>query len=93
VAADVAAQIAAGQHAICGVMMESNLLDGAQGYLTRPLAHGRSVTDPCLAWEKTLPVLRQLAAAVRSRRSRTKHLPRPSLDSSDFAQPALLVTD
>jgi 3-deoxy-7-phosphoheptulonate synthase len=93
VAADVAAQVAAGQHAICGVMLESNLLDGAQGYRMRPLTYGRSVTDPCLAWEKTLPVLGQLAAAVRARRSRTRHLPRPSLNSSDFAQSALLVTD
>jgi 3-deoxy-7-phosphoheptulonate synthase len=74
-------------------MLESFLLDGAQSYRTRPLAYGRSVTDPCLAWEKTLPVLGQLAAAVRARRSRARHLPRPSLDSLDSAQPALLVTD
>ena len=74
-------------------MLESYLLDGAQGYRTRPLVYGRSVTDPCLAWEKTLPVLGQLAAAVRSRRSRTRHPPQPSSASSDFAQPALLVTD
>ena len=31
VAADVAAQVAAGQRAICGVMLESYLLDGAPG--------------------------------------------------------------
>jgi 3-deoxy-7-phosphoheptulonate synthase len=93
VAADVAAQIAAGQHAICGVMMESYLLDGAQSYRTRPLAYGRSVTDPCLAWEKTLPVLGQLAAAVRARCARTKNLPQPSSPSPNFVQPALLVTD
>jgi len=93
VAADVAAQVAAGQQAICGVMLESNLLDGAQNYRTRPLVYGRSVTDPCLAWEKTLPVFGQLAAAVRARRSRTGHPPQPSSDSSDFAPHALTVTD
>jgi 3-deoxy-7-phosphoheptulonate synthase len=93
VAADVAAQVAAGQQAICGVMLESNLLDGAQGYRTRPLVYGRSVTDPCLAWEKTLPVFGLLAAAVRMRRSRTRHPPQPSSDSSDFAPHALIVTD
>ena len=91
VAADVAAQVAAGRHAICGVMLESNLLDGAQGYRTRPLVYGRSVTDPCLAWEKTLPVLGQLAAAVEARRSRTRYPPRPSLDFLGSTQPALLV--
>jgi 3-deoxy-7-phosphoheptulonate synthase len=70
VAADLAAQIAAGERAICGVMLESNLLDGAQDYRTRPLVYGRSVTDACLSWEQTLPVLAALAAAVRSRRKR-----------------------
>jgi 3-deoxy-D-arabino-heptulosonate 7-phosphate (DAHP) synthase len=77
--------------AICGVMLESNLLDGAQSHRTTPLVYGRSVTDPCLAWKKTLPVLAQLASAVRARRSRTRR-PRPSLDPSDSAPLALLVT-
>ena len=36
VAAQIAAQLAAGERAICGVMIESNLLDGAQDY--RPAA-------------------------------------------------------
>jgi 3-deoxy-7-phosphoheptulonate synthase len=70
IAADLAAQIAAGERAICGVMLESNLLGGAQDYRTRPLVYGRSVTDACLAWEQTLPVLAQLATAVRARRKR-----------------------
>jgi 3-deoxy-7-phosphoheptulonate synthase len=69
VAAEVAAQIAGGQRAICGVMLESNLLGGAQDYRTRPLTYGRSVTDSCLEWEKTVPVLAQLAGAVRARRA------------------------
>ena len=92
VAADIAAQVASGQRAICGVMLESNLAAGAQDFRTRPLAHGRSVTDSCLAWKKTLPVLTQLAAAVRMRRSRTGHRPQSPLDTLDSAQPALLVT-
>ena len=69
VAADLAAQIAAGERAICGVMLESNLLGGAQDYRARPLIYGRSITDPCLAFEKTIPVLDHLAAAVRARRA------------------------
>ena len=68
VAADVAAQVAAGSDAICGVMLESNLVGGAQDVRIRPLAYGCSITDPCLAWEDTLPVLARLAAAVQARR-------------------------
>jgi 3-deoxy-7-phosphoheptulonate synthase len=68
VAADLAAQIAAGERAISSVMIESNLLGGAQDYQAAPLVYGRSVTDACLAWEETLPVFETLAAAVRARR-------------------------
>ncbi len=69
VAADLAAQLAAGERAIAAVMLESNLVGGAQDFAARPLVHGRSVTDACLAWEQTLPVLDTLAAAVRRRRA------------------------
>ena len=68
VAAEVAAQIAGGDRAIAAVMLESNLLGGAQDYQQRPLVFGRSITDPCLAWEQTLPVLATLADAVKARR-------------------------
>ena len=68
VAADLAAQIAAGERAISAVMIESNLLGGAQDSSAKPLVHGRSITDACLSWEQTLPVLATLAAAVRARR-------------------------
>jgi 3-deoxy-7-phosphoheptulonate synthase len=71
VAAEIAAQLATGERTICGVMLESNLLGGAQDYRTRPLVYGRSVTDPCLALEKTIPVLTVLADAVRARRARS----------------------
>ena len=70
VAAELAARVAAGERAVCGVMVESNLLGGAQDYRTRPLVYGCSITDPCLALEKTGPLLVQLAAAVRERRTR-----------------------
>ncbi len=68
VAAELAAQIAGGERAIAAVMLESNLLGGAQDYRAKPLVPGRSITDACLAWEQTLPVLAQLAEAVRQRR-------------------------
>ncbi|MBL9187879.1 MAG: 3-deoxy-7-phosphoheptulonate synthase [Opitutaceae bacterium] len=74
VAAAVAAQIAAGDRAVAAVMLESHLLGGAQDYAARPLVYGRSVTDACLAWEQTPPVLAVLAEAVRRRRAQP---PRP----------------
>jgi 3-deoxy-7-phosphoheptulonate synthase len=69
VASVIAAQIAGGERAICAAMIESNLVGGSQDYRARPLVYGRSVTDGCLSWEKTLPVLAELADAVRARRS------------------------
>ena len=71
VAADLAAQIAGGERAIAAVLIESNLLGGAQDYQAVPLVHGRSITDACLSWEQTAPVLATLAAAVRARRGET----------------------
>jgi 3-deoxy-7-phosphoheptulonate synthase len=67
VAAELAAQIAAGERAIAATMLESNLLGGTQPQDARPLVYGRSITDACLSWEQTLPVLATLAAAVRHR--------------------------
>jgi 3-deoxy-7-phosphoheptulonate synthase len=70
VAADVSGQIAAGQRAIAGVMLESNLLGGTQTLDTSPLIYGRSITDSCLSWEQTLPVLARLSVAVIARRQK-----------------------
>ncbi len=67
VAQDLAEQISAGQSAIFGVMLESNLLAGRQN---QPVEYGKSITDACISWEQTIPVLENLAAAVRARRSR-----------------------
>jgi 3-deoxy-7-phosphoheptulonate synthase len=68
VAADLAAQIASGERAVSAVMIESNLLGGSQDYRANPLVRGQSVTDACLPWEKTVPLISQLAAAVAARR-------------------------
>lgn len=70
VAADLAAQIAAGETALAGVMLESNLLGGTQNQAAEPLTYGQSITDACLSWEETLPVLAALAEAVRARRKK-----------------------
>jgi 3-deoxy-7-phosphoheptulonate synthase len=68
VAADLAGRIASGDRSIAAVMIESNLVGGAQDYRASPLVRGQSVTDACLSWEKTLPVLAALAGAVAARR-------------------------
>lgn len=70
VAAELGRQMAAGERAIAAVMLESNLVGGSQDYQAVPLVYGRSVTDACLAWEQTTPVLAQLAEAVKRRRER-----------------------
>jgi 3-deoxy-7-phosphoheptulonate synthase len=67
---DVAAQIAAGDRRIMGVMIESNLVAGAQELIPgTPLKYGQSITDGCIDWPETYKLLTELAAAVRSRRS------------------------
>lgn len=69
VAEVIAAQIAAGSRAITGIMLESFLLAGRQEPAPgRSLTYGQSITDACMAWDATLPVLHSLAAAVRARR-------------------------
>ena len=70
VAEEVAAQIAAGDARITGVMIESHLQEGRQDIVPgQPLAHGVSVTDACISYAQTVPVLERLAAAVRARRA------------------------
>ena len=65
----MAAQIASGDDRIIGLMLESNLVAGAQKLAPgKPLVYGQSITDPCLGWDETLPLLRELAAAVRAGR-------------------------
>ncbi len=69
VAGDVAAQIAEGERRIIGAMIESHLLEGRQDVIPgRPLTYGKSITDACIGWDDTVPILEQLAAAVRRRR-------------------------
>jgi 3-deoxy-7-phosphoheptulonate synthase len=70
VARDIAAQVARGSHSIFGLMLESNLVEGRQDVVEgQPLTYGQSITDACISWEDTLPVLQELAGAVRQRRA------------------------
>jgi len=71
VATDIATQVARGNRSIFGLMLESNLVEGRQDVVVgQPLTYGQSITDPCINWDDTLPLLQALAGAVRVRRSR-----------------------
>ncbi len=68
VAHDVATQIAGGDRRIIGAMIESNLEEGRQELVAGvPLEHGVSITDGCIGFAQTVPVLQALASAVRAR--------------------------
>ncbi|MGC9560630.1 3-deoxy-7-phosphoheptulonate synthase [Brachymonas sp.] len=71
VASDVAAQIAGGDSRIMGVMIESHLHEGRQDLGKGELQYGVSITDACISFEQTEPVLRELARAVQTRRQRS----------------------
>jgi 3-deoxy-7-phosphoheptulonate synthase len=77
VAADVGAQLAAGESRIVGVMVESHLREGRQDLVAgKPLVYGQSITDACIGWEDSVPLLEGLAEAVRRRRAAVKPGPR-----------------
>jgi 3-deoxy-7-phosphoheptulonate synthase len=69
VAHDVAAQVAGGDRRIMGLMIESHLNEGRQDLKEgQPLARGVSITDACISFDQTVPVLQALAQAVQKRR-------------------------
>jgi len=66
----LAALIAKGERGLMGVMMESFLEEGRQDMAKDTTkAYGQSITDACLSFEQTVPVLERLAEAVERRRS------------------------
>jgi 3-deoxy-7-phosphoheptulonate synthase len=67
---DVAAQVAAGNTNIIGAMIESHLKAGRQDVVAgETLEYGKSITDACISWDQSEPLLRELAAAVATRRN------------------------
>jgi len=65
----VAQQIADGNRAIIGAMIESNLQAGRQNVVKgESLEYGKSITDACISWEQSESLLRELAQAVQQRR-------------------------
>ncbi|ASK67938.1 3-deoxy-7-phosphoheptulonate synthase [Shewanella bicestrii] len=71
VANDVAEQVAAGNKAIFGVMVESYLVEGRQDLIEgQELCYGQSITDACIGWDDTERLLAVLNQSVIARRQR-----------------------
>jgi 3-deoxy-7-phosphoheptulonate synthase len=69
VAREIGRQVATGDERVFGVMVESHLKAGRQDLVPgKPLVYGQSITDACIAWEESVPLLRNLADSVRRRR-------------------------
>lgn len=65
---DIAAQVASGEDAVMGVMIESHLVAGRQDVVeAQPLVYGQSITDACIGWDDTVEMLEELAEAVAAR--------------------------
>jgi 3-deoxy-7-phosphoheptulonate synthase len=73
VAADIAEQVSRGSKIIGGVMIESHLVEGRQDWKGHAAStYGCSITDACISFEQTMPILEQLSDAVRHRRALVK---------------------
>ena len=71
VSEDVGNQIADGNKAIFGVMIESHLVEGRQDIVEgQEPTYGQSITDACIGFGDTEKVLRQLAEDVKKRREK-----------------------
>jgi len=67
---EIGRRIADGDRHVIGVMIESHLKEGRQDLVAgKPLVYGQSITDGCIGWERSVPLLEQLADAVRRRRA------------------------
>jgi len=67
---DICEQVRAGSENIVGIMLESHLNSGKQSFPKdlAKLDYGKSITDGCIDFEKTVETLTDLANAVRSGR-------------------------
>ncbi|MCA9530765.1 MAG: 3-deoxy-7-phosphoheptulonate synthase [Myxococcales bacterium] len=73
VAEDLARQVAGGSTRIFGAMLESFLVPGRQDAKPgEPLVYGQSITDACIGWDATVPVLEGFADAVEARRAKQR---------------------
>lgn len=75
VASDIGIQISEGNRGIVGLLIESFIEDGKQNFGPRDsLVYGKSITDACMGWEMTIPVIKNLATAVAKRRTNSSKI-------------------
>jgi len=68
---DICEQLKAGETSIVGVMIESHINAGRQEIPAegpKGLKYGVSITDACIDWDTTIPMLDKLNEAVKERR-------------------------
>ncbi len=66
----IAGAFQAGQGAILGMMIESNLNPGKQAWAEgKALANGVSITDSCIGWDETAQLLEQVSEEVARARA------------------------
>ena len=69
-AGEIADQVADGNKAIVGVMLESFLVEGRQDLVPgEELTYGQSITDACIDWDDTVAVLERFAVGGRGARA------------------------
>ncbi|MEP6916990.1 MAG: 3-deoxy-7-phosphoheptulonate synthase [Acidobacteriota bacterium] len=69
VAASIAEQVASGSWSVFGAMLESHLVEGRQDYVPgSPSVYGQSITDACISFAQTEPLLEQFARAQQARK-------------------------
>ena len=88
VARSLAEQVANGSTKVFGVMIESNLVAGAQKFTPgrdspEGLVRGQSITDACIGWDDSQAVLEMLAQAVTTRRALVAR-PQSDLDAREL---------
>ena len=68
VAASICEQVSSGSWQIFGAMLESNLVEGRQEFVSGgPAVYGQSITDACISLSDTEPLLERLAKAQQAR--------------------------
>jgi len=67
---DISDQISKGNNSICGVMLESNLIEGRQDIGKKDdLVYGQSITDACIGWNETEELIETLNNVISKKKS------------------------
>ena len=65
---DIVNQILNGNTSICGVMLESNIVEGRQDVNKKEnLVYGQSITDACIGWDETELLTNKISEAIDKR--------------------------